>query len=135
MVEFSGGDAAGFWAAVIEETLGGGYTGSSPLVIPKVRGWGGPTPHPSETAGLLVRHFGEIKGQSADWRGSIEGREEGFHALEYDDRYDCHIDSKDPFKDPVGHLVQDSAGTLAVVGVVAAVGILAALAYALSRDG
>lgn len=136
MVESSEGDADSFWARVIEKTLRGGYTGNSSLVVPKHRRSGEPTPHPSDATGVLVHHIGELKGQVADWRGSIEGREEGFHAVEYEDRYECHIDSKDPFKDPLGHLAQDSPGTLAAIaigGIAAAALTGAALYYSKKR--
>ena len=135
MIEISGGEATEFWTSVVDATFRGGYTGGQPLVIPKNLEDGSHTPHPAETDGMLVRHVGELKGQLADWRCSIDGSDQGFHVVEFADCYQCHMDAKDPFKDPVGHLVEDSPGTLAVVGAVAAIGVLAALAYALSRNG
>lgn len=41
--------------------------------------------------------------------------------MEFEDRYECHIDKVDPNKDPLGHLVNDSSGTLAsiIVGIAA----------------
>lgn len=44
------------------------------------------------------------------------------------------MDAKDPFKDPMGHLVEDSPGTLALVGGLALVGVMIARIYALSRQ-
>lgn len=126
-------DAQEYWSIVVRETLNGCYSGRSPLVIPKNTESDGAAPHPSLAEGVLVQHVGELKGQLADWRASLNETDQGFHAVEFIDRYDCHMDAKDPFKDPLGHLIEDSPGTLALVGAVAIVGALGALAYALSR--
>lgn len=78
-----------------------------------------------ELCSFLKKDIGELKGQMADWRASLPNTVKGFHAVEFKDRYKCHIDKKDPFKDPIGHLVQDSPGTLAgiiFVGVAIVVG-------------
>jgi len=119
-------DSRDFWYSVISRTMSDG-----PLSVDKLLESGEEVPRP-EASGLLIRHVGEIKGQIADWRASFDNDERGFHAVEYSDRYDCHLDNKDPLKDPLGHLVEDSPGTLALaVGL----GLLAAGAtvYALTR--
>lgn len=126
--------ADSYWTEVARKTLAARRTGADPLVIPKSLANGMRTPHPSEATGVLVHHIGELKGQVADWRASFSEHDEGFHCVEYHDRYECHVDSKDPFKDPVGHLASDSPGTLVAIGAVAAVGAAAAIAYALTRD-
>lgn len=122
-----------FWEQIIQRTFDGGYTGGSPLIIQKIGTNGSWPPNPAGAPRTLVRNVGELKGQLADWRASLDGTDQGFHAVEFKDRFECHMDAKDPFKDPMGHLVEDSPGTLAVVGAVAVLGVLGVLAYALSR--
>ena len=80
--------------------------------------------HRPEECTFLKRHIGELKGQIADWRASFTDSDSGFHAVEFEDRYECHIDKKDPFKDPIGHLVEDSPGTLFTVAIVGFAGAL-----------
>jgi len=117
-------DPDGFWKSVIEWTLSEGT-----VLLPKVREDGSEVPHPSASS-FMVKHMGEPKGQVADWRASLDEDERGFHAVEYEDRYECHIDKKDPFKDPLGHLVHDSPGTLAlIIAGVAIAGIAGGAAY------
>lgn len=115
-----------FWYMVISRTMSGG-----PLNFPKHLESGDEVPRP-ETSGLLVRHVGELKGQVADWRASFTIDERGFHAVEFTERYECHLDKKDPLKDPLGHLVEDSPGTLALAVGLSALAI-GATVYALSK--
>ena len=80
---------------------------------------GAEVPRP-ELCSFLKKDIGELKGQIADWRAPLANSVKGFHAVEFKDRYECHIDKKDPLKDPVGHLVEDSPSTLAGIIFVAA---------------
>ncbi|MGP6220766.1 hypothetical protein [Caldiplasma sukawensis] len=64
-------------------------------------------PDPSDS-GLFRRSVGEIKGQKSDWRHSLQGRREGIHLIEFNDRYEMHVDRYDPSKNPLGHLIFDS---------------------------
>lgn len=117
-------DAPGFWQSIIEWTLSEGT-----LTFPKAQESGLVVPRP-EDSGFLVKHVGELKGQLADWRASLDNDQRGFHAVEYEDRFECHIDHKDPFKDPLGHLVEDSPGTLGlIIGGIAVAGLAGGLAY------
>jgi hypothetical protein len=114
-----------YWCEVFKITDKKGDT----VVIDK----GNEIPHPGETS-FFGRSIGELKGQVADWRASIDGDVRGFHVVEFDDRYECHLDHRDPSKDPVGHLVEDSPSTLAAIlvgGVIAA--IATGIAYRYSR--
>ena len=70
-----------------------------------------------EKANLLRWSLGEPKGQIADWRASFLNREEGFHALEYKNYYECHIDRINPHKNLPGHLIQDSPHLLLIAGI------------------
>jgi hypothetical protein len=81
---------------------------------------------------ILQKHLGELRGQIADWRASFKDSSAGFHAVEFEDHYETHVDSVDPLKDPVGHLVKDSPGTL--VGIITAVAIGGLLAYLFTRE-
>ena len=84
-----------------------------------IRGNGVPS---ASGCSFLERSVGEIKGQIADWRASLTKRSEGFHAVEYQDRYECHIDKWDPKKNLWRHLSEDSPGTLGLIfGVAAAI--------------
>jgi hypothetical protein len=135
MVTLGTSRARSYWEAVIRRTYSGGYTGESPLTIWKALPRGGEIPRPDDADGILIPSVGELKGQTNDWRASLDRTIAGFHAVEFQDRYECHMDAKDPFKDPLGHLVEDSPGTLVAVGAIAVLGIAAAIAYALSRGG
>ena len=115
-----------FWYSVISRTMSEG-----PLSFPKLMENGEEVPRP-ETSGILVRHVGELKGQLADWRASFQDDVRGFHAVEFPERYDCHLDNKDPLKDPLGHLVEDSPATLALAVGLGALATGAAI-YAMSR--
>jgi acyl dehydratase len=107
-------DAEIFWKTVITSTLEKGHTGKNPLILDKHFEDNGEIPRPENTS-FLSRHVGEFKFQIGDWRASFEESIEGFHAVEFDDRYECHIDMVDPKKDPIGHLVKDSIGTLVIL--------------------
>lgn len=100
-------EAISFWKWVISET----YERKA-FKLSKQLLNGDSVPRPEDTKGLLVRNVGELKGQIADWRASFRDTIEGFHAVEFNDFYSCHIDKKDPLKDPLGHLVEDSPQTL-----------------------
>ena len=134
MVSLDAAQTRNYWLEIVRKTFRGGFTGDNPFIILKSGPAGVAIPSPERSGGVLFRHLGELKGQVADWRASIDGTDAGFHCVEYDDRYECHIDAKDPIKDPVGHLAVDSPGTLAAIGVIAAVGAIAAIAYALTRE-
>ena len=127
MTEYNG--AYLIWNSIIEQTLSAG----KPLRFPKIMNNGKEIPSPSETRpNIFQKHLGELKGQIADWRASFDGSKAGFHAVEFNDHYETHIDSVDPLKDPLGHLVKDSPGTL--VGIIAAVAIGGLLAYVFTRE-
>ena len=104
-----------FWQDVIQWTISLGGKFNFLKFLPKE---GSEVPRP-EGCSFLKKDLGELKGQIADWRASFSDSDTGFHAVEFEDRYECHIDRKDPFKDPLGHLLEDSPGTLFVVGLVA----------------
>lgn len=114
-----------FWQSVIQWTVSLGGKFNFMKFLPE----GHEVPRP-EGCNFLKKHIGELKGQIADWRASFNDSESGFHAVEFGDRYECHIDKRDPFKDPIGHLIEDSPGTLFAVGLVA---IGALLLYTFSR--
>ena len=116
------------WNSIIQQTISLGR----PLRFPKMMENGNPIPDPDQcTPKILTKHLGELKGQLADWRASFANSIRGFHAVEFADYYDTHIDSVDPLKDPLGHLVKDSPATL--VGVISAVAIAGVLAYIFTR--
>jgi hypothetical protein len=114
-------DADKFWEDVIARTLEGNHNGKNPFILSKYFESGCEIPRPELTS-ILERSIGEIKFQIADWRASLNGKTEGFHAVEYEDEYKCHIDSVDPKKNPLGHLIQDSPGTLVVAAALILVG-------------
>ena len=121
-------DADKFWNTVISHTLTGGHDGKSPFVLSKYHSDGTEVPRPNASSYLHWR-VGELKWENKqDWRASFEASEQGFHAIEFKDRYECHIDKVDPDKDPLGHLVQDSPGTLAVA-VIAGIAAIGGTAY------
>lgn len=107
-------EADEFWKTVITKTLSDGYTGKAPLVLSKYLEEGQEIPRPESTT-IMTKHIGEIKFQRADWRASFDNSNEGFHAVEFEDRFECHIDKVDPKKDPLGHLIKDSPGTLGLI--------------------
>jgi hypothetical protein len=116
------------WNSIIQQTI----SANGHLRFDKIIENGQLIPSPEETdPKILVRHLGELKGQIADWRASFNNSDKGFHAVEFVDYYETHIDSVDPLKDPMGHLIKDSPGTL--VGVITAVAIGGILAYVFTR--
>ena len=121
-------EADSFWKAVISQTLTGGYTGKNPLILSKYYESGNEIPRPEGTS-FLHRSLGEIKLQNADWRASFQKLDQGFHAVEFDDRYECHIDKVDPDKNPISHLVEDSPVTLALLIAVPVLLTAGGLAY------
>ena len=117
------------WSSIIEQTVSAGH----PLRFSKEMDNGEIIPSPNETnPKILTRHIGELKGQIADWRASFTDSKMGFHAVEFEDYYETHIDSVDPLKDPLNHLIKDSPGTL--IGIIAAIGIVGGIVvYAFTR--
>jgi|YelNatPaOPRAMG01_1025707.scaffolds.fasta_scaffold40692_2 hypothetical protein len=115
-------DAYLVWNSIIEQTISTG----KPLRFKKIMNNGQPLPSPGETdPKILVKHVGEPKGQIADWRASFNNSKAGFHAVEFEDYYETHIDSVDPIKDPIEHLLKDSPRTLfGVIGVFVIGGLL-----------
>lgn len=114
MEEFN--EAYSIWISIIEQTVSAGQ----PLEFPKEMDNGKIIPSPDETKPkILTRHIGEPKWQIADWRASFTDSKKGFHAVEFEDRYETHIDSVDPLKDPLNHLIKDSPKTL--VGIISAI--------------
>ncbi len=124
-------EAYSIWISIIEQTVSAGHK----LKFPKEMDNGEIIPPPDEANPKILRkHIGELKGQKADWRASFENSDHGFHAVEFADHYETHIDSVDPLKDPLGHLVNDSPGTLITIGVISAIAITGgALAYVFTR--
>jgi hypothetical protein len=114
-----------FWKQVISQTMTGGCTGEQPFLLRKKFENRSEVPHPSHTK-ILKWSIGELKPEpKTDWRASFSNREEGFHAVEFDDRYECHIDKFDSNKHLLNHLIHDSPPTLAsliVAGVVLTAG-------------
>ena len=96
-----------FWNNIIDELL----ALEQPLIVNKFDQEGNPVPGISES-GVFYRSIGEYHGQIGDWRASIPNGQRGIHALEYKDFYKLHIDKYDPKKNPTGHLLHDSPGTL-----------------------
>ena len=116
------------WNSIIEQTISAGR----PLRFQKIMNNGNIIPSPNETQPkILIKHLGELKGQIADWRAPLNNSNAGFHAVEFNDRYETHIDSVDPLKDPLGHLVNDSPGTL--VGIISAIVIAGISVYVFTR--
>ena len=123
--------AYSIWMSIIEQTVSAGHS----LKFPKEMDNGEIIPRPDEASPkILIKHIGEIKGQIADWRASFEHSDRGFHAVEFAANYETHIDSVDPLKHPLGHLVNDSPGTLITIGVISAIAITGGtLAYVFTR--
>ncbi|AAT42870.1 hypothetical protein [Picrophilus oshimae] len=70
-------------------------------------------PFPSPQDELpFKRSIGEIKGQIADYRLSIENSNLGIHAVEFIDRYEVHVDLFDPYKNPLKHIIFESPGSI-----------------------
>ena len=116
------------WNSIIQQTISAGR----PLRFDKVMDNGEVIPDPDKTSPeILTRSLGELKGQTADRRASFIDSKSGFHAVEFEDHFETHIDKVDPNKDPFWHLVQDSPGTL--IGAIAAVAIGAILVYVFTR--
>lgn len=114
-----------FWNEVLSEVLV-----RNEMTISKTLPDGTEVPHPSES-GLFRKSIGEMKGQVADWRASIDGSNRGVHVVEFRDCYKIHVDEFDPYKKPVEHMIHDSPKTGATLAI-AGLGILVA-AKLLSR--
>lgn len=122
-------DAYLIWNSIIEQTISAG----KPLRFRKIMNNGEKIPSPDQAQPkIFVKSIGELKGQIADWRASFNKSKAGFHAVEFNDHYETHIDSVDPFKDPLGHLLSDSPDTL--VGVIAVIAIGVLLAYVFTQE-
>ncbi|MHB8395597.1 MAG: hypothetical protein ACYDAZ_00100 [Thermoplasmataceae archaeon] len=91
------------WNSLVAETL---VRGRATLWKRDLQGINPTSPGES---GFLKHSVGSYRGQVADYRASIEGSLRGVHLVEYHDRYEAHVDSMDPHKKPVEHLVIDSA--------------------------
>lgn len=132
-MDYALGNAQEFWRTVISRTYE-----NKPTVFKLLKLFpdGNQVPRPESTGELLKRHIGELKGQIADWRASFTDSDEGFHAVEFQDRYECHIDKWDPLKNAWKHLVEDSPGSLALIAA-AGLGIatVAGLAYYFRKKG
>lgn len=67
---------------------------------------------PPPAAAGFRRSLGRVRGQRADHRHPLgDGR--GLHVRTYPDRYEVHWDRVHLHRNPVGHWVRDSPGTLA----------------------
>ncbi len=102
-----------YWQAIIEEVLESDHA----LVLKKVDDFGQSIPL-IEDSHLFRRSIGEPHGQNKDWRANIIGTVEGVHVREYPSFYQVHVDKHDPMKDPVGHIVYDSPGTLMSISAI-----------------
>ncbi len=71
-------------------------------------------PHDSK---LFKRSVGKIRGQLRDYRASIDDSYLGIHVVEFLDRYEIHVDSFDPMKKPLEHLIVDSPDTIIKIPV------------------
>ncbi len=101
-----------FWTQKIIQTLVGLHNWKYPLVFDRYDGEGIEIPKPEET-NFIKWSLGEIKSEpKTDWRASLLGLKNGFHAVQFDNRYECHIDKFDPKKNLFKHLSEDSPGTL-----------------------
>lgn len=125
-MDYEFANAQEFWRSVISRTY---EIRPRVFSLSKLFPDGSQVPRPESTGNLLKRHIGEIKGQIADWRASFIDSEEGFHAVEFQDRYECHIDKWDPLKNAWKHLVEDSPGTLALIFTALGITTIAGLAY------
>lgn len=101
-----------FWTQKIIQTLIEFHSGKNPLVFDRYNTHNIEVPKPQNTS-FIKWSLGELKGESkTDWRASLVGLESGFHAVQYANRYECHIDKFDPSKNLYKHLSEDSPGTL-----------------------
>lgn len=101
-----------FWTQQVIQTLVGLHSSKNPLVFNRYDTDGVEVPEPKDTK-FIKWSLGELKGEpKTDWRASLDGLESGFHAVQYADRYECHIDKFDPNKNLYKHLSEDSPGTL-----------------------
>lgn len=99
-----------FWNIVVAETYArGNFTvmKEQDEIIPDI-----------SESGIFVRSVGEPKGQISDWRTFKKDIESGVHAVEYEDRFELHVDLYDPHQHPLKHLLFD-VGPVAVVMTVA----------------
>lgn len=101
-----------FWTQKVVQTLIGLHSSKNPLIFDRFDADNVEVPTPEDTK-FIEWSLGELKGESkTDWRASLVGLESGFHAVQYTDRYECHIDKFDPSKNLYKHLSEDSPGTL-----------------------
>lgn len=100
-----------FWNVVVAETYAKGK-----ITVMKVQD--GTIPEISES-GLFARSVGEPKGQLSDWRTFKEGIESGVHAVEFEDRYELHVDLYDPHRHPFKHLLFDVGPASIALGIAA----------------
>lgn len=70
-------------------------------------------------SGIFVRSIGEPRGQIADWRTYKEGLQSGVHAVEFNDRYELHVDLFDPHQHPLEHLAVDVGPAKLALGAAA----------------
>ncbi|WP_055032255.1 hypothetical protein [Acidiplasma aeolicum] len=70
-----------------------------------------------EESGIFRRSVGKIRGQIRDYRSGIYKSTMGIHLVEFTDHYELHVDSYDPQKYPVRHLIIDSPDTLIKTGM------------------
>lgn len=105
-------EANAFWTQKVVQTLIGLHSGKNPLVFDRFDADNAEVPQPENT-NFIKWSLGEIKKEpKKDWRASLVGLDSGFHAVQYADRYECHIDKFDPSKNILKHLSEDSPGTL-----------------------
>jgi hypothetical protein len=91
------------------------------LVVPKDS-----YPHPLQAG--FVQHFGDPKGQIADYRVSLsDGR--GIHISEFSDSYVVHWDIVDPLINPLGHIAQDAPHHGRALVALAFLALLAGIAW------
>jgi hypothetical protein len=103
-----------FWRNAMSKSL----SSNRKLIFPK----GSKTPSPRES-NLFKRSIGEVKGQIADWRASVNNEDKCVHIVEFRNRYEVHVDKYDPRKKPIEHLLFDSPVYGAIIATGAAVAI------------
>lgn len=117
------------WNSIISKTITKGR-----CTFPKFMENGTRIPSPDETLPkIFQRHVGEPKGQLLDWRASFANSSAGFHAVEFFDRYETHIDSVDPLKYPLGHLIEDSPVTFVLLIILFLIAIASIFVYIFAR--